>query len=119
MGVISLDGIKPGMILAGDVKDRNGRALLSAGAEITEKHLRIFKMWGILEAHIQGGEQEDAYSKTASEIDPDLLREAENRTAELFCHNDLAHPFIRELFHLITLETLRTPEEKRRGTSSP
>jgi hypothetical protein len=54
MGVISLDAIKPGMILAGDVKDRNSRALLSTGAEITEKHLRIFKMWGILEAHIQG-----------------------------------------------------------------
>ncbi len=119
MGVISLDAIKPGMILASDIKDRNGRVLLSAGAEITEKHLRIFKIWGILEAHIQGEEQEDVHPKTASEIDPDLLREAESRTAELFCHNDLAHPFIRELFRLITLETLRRSEEQCRDTSSP
>jgi hypothetical protein len=116
MGIISLDAIKPGMVLAGDVKDRSGRILLSAGAEINEKHLRIFKMWGVLSAPVQGEEKEETHSNTASEIDPDLLREVERKTVELFCHNDLAHPFIRELFRLVTLENLRRPEDQNRGS---
>lgn len=116
MGVVSLEALKPGMILAGDIRDRNGRVLLSAGAEITEKHLRIFKMWGIHAASVQGEEKEDSFSKSASEINQDLLHEAERRTAELFCHNDLAHPFIRELFHLVTLENLNRLEDQNRGS---
>lgn len=116
MGVISLDAIEPGMILAGDVKDRSGRVLLSTGAEISEKHLRIFKMWGILTVSVRGEEQEETRSNTDSEIDPDLLREAERKTVELFCHNDLAHPFIRELFRLVTLENLRRPEDPSSGS---
>jgi hypothetical protein len=116
MGVISLDAIKPGMVLAGDVKDRSGRILLSAGAEINEKHLRIFKMWGILGIPVQGEEKEETHSGAASEIDPDLLREVERKTVKLFCHNDLTHPFIRELFRLVTLENLRRPEEQNRGS---
>ncbi len=116
MAILSLDAIKPGMVLAGDVKDRNGRALLSAGAEITEKHIRIFKMWGIHSAPIQGEDKENAPSNRSSEIDPNLLHEAERKTAERFYHNDLNHPFIRELFRLVTLESLYGPEEQSRGS---
>ncbi len=115
MGVVSLDAIKPGMILAGDIRDRNGRVLLSTGAEITEKHIRLFKMWGIHTASIQEGEKEDSSSKRASEIDPGLLLQAERQTAELFCHHDLAHPFIRELARLVTLEHLVRLEDDGRG----
>lgn len=116
MATLSLDAIKPGMILAGDVKDRNGRALLSAGAEITEKHIRIFKMWGIHSAPIQGEEKENAPSRLSSEIDPNLLQEAERKTVERFYHNDLAHPFIKELFRLVTLESLSGLEDQSRGS---
>ncbi len=105
---LTLDAIEPGMILATEVKDRNGRVLLSAGAEITEKHLRIFKMWGILGAMVLGGQTEEEPHKHPLEIDPDQLRKAEQRTADLFCHNDLNHPFIKELARLVTLENLNS-----------
>lgn len=116
MGVISLDAVNPGMVLAGDVKDRNGRILLSAGSEITEKHLRIFKMWGILSVQIQGSEKEDLSPKATVEIDPIRLQRVEQSVKELFRHNDLNHPFIKELFRLVSLEHLSHPEEISLGS---
>lgn len=116
MGVLSFDAIKPGMVLANDVKDRNGRILLSAGAVITEKHLRIFKMWGVLTVSVQGEGEEDPLSRTPQNVDPEILRKTESRIAELFCHNDLGHPFIRELFRLVILEHLSGLEYPSHGS---
>jgi len=103
MGIICLEDIRPGMILGKDLKDRNGLVLLREGHEITEKHLKILKMWGIIEADIQGVTREEVISKTASQVDPDQLREVENQAREWFHHTDLRHPFMKELFHLLTL----------------
>ncbi|NVL91299.1 MAG: hypothetical protein HWN69_10000 [Desulfobacterales bacterium] len=107
MGIINLEDIQPGMILDAEVKDRSGRLLLGAGSEITEKHLRIFKMWGVTEADIRGIEKEEIAVETAAEIDPLLLQEAEAQGRELFHHTDLEHPFIKELFRLFTLRMVR------------
>ncbi len=119
MGVLALDAIKPGMILGGDVKDRNGRILLTAGLEITEKHLRIFRMWGIHSVPVQEGEREETPPEGTSGIDPIRVHEAEEKVGYLFRHNDLSHPFIKELFRLAILEALSREEGKVRGSSSP
>jgi len=111
MGTINLEDIKAGMILGRDIKDRNGLVLLSAGHEITEKHLKILKMWGIMEADIEGVTREETISEAASQIDPLLLQETENQIREQFRHADMKNPFMNELFRLLTLrgvhETLR------------
>jgi hypothetical protein len=107
MGVINLDDIEPGMTLAEDVRDYSGRILLAAGTEITDKHLRIFKMWGITEADIQGLGREDVASSTVSQLDPALIQQAEEQGRLLFRHTDLNDPFTRELFRLFILRTVR------------
>jgi len=111
MGTINLEDIKAGMILGGDIKDRNGLVLLSAGHEITEKHLKILKMWGIMEVDIEGVTREETISEATSQIDPLLLQEAETKIREQFRHTDMENRFMNELFRLLTLrsvhETLR------------
>ncbi|MGZ3595494.1 MAG: HDOD domain-containing protein, partial [Syntrophales bacterium] len=59
MGIINLEDIQVGMVLAGDIRERSGRVLLASGSEITENHLRVFKMWGITEADIKDVEKEE------------------------------------------------------------
>jgi hypothetical protein len=49
MPYVSIDQIKPGMVLAADVLDTNGRMLLSKGKGIEANHINIFKMWGVTE----------------------------------------------------------------------
>jgi len=106
MGVISIDDLKPGMVLAADVKDRNGRILLAAGGEIAEKHIRIFKMWGATGADVVGVAREEIASQAAAAIDPALLQKAEGEMMDLFARANLAHPVMKELFRLATLRNV-------------
>ena len=111
MGKINLSDIQPGMKLAADVKDRAGRLLLGAGSEITEKHLKVFKIWGVTEADIEGVEKEEIVAQATAQLDPVLLAEAEQKAKQLFRHTDQTHPFIEELFRLTTLRTVRLHTE--------
>lgn len=111
MGIINLKDMQPGMILDADVKDYNGRVMLSAGSKLTENHLKIFTMWGITEADIRGIEKEDVAVKAVAQIDPLLLQEAEAQGRELFRHTDPEHPFIKELLRLFTLRMVRRKSE--------
>ncbi|CAB1059735.1 hypothetical protein D1BOALGB6SA_4497 [Olavius sp. associated proteobacterium Delta 1] len=51
---VSLDNLKPGMILAQPVRNHQGILLLEAGARISKKNIRIFKSWGISGASVKG-----------------------------------------------------------------
>lgn len=113
MGIIHIKNIKPGMILKKELKDRSGIVLLGAGQEVTEQHLKILKMWGIIEADILGVMKEETTSEIPSQIDPFFIQEAETQFQELFRHTDLKHPFMKELFGLVTLRKILHPSERK------
>ena len=107
MGVINLKDIQPGMILGRDIISRNGVVLLKAGEEFTEKKLGILRTWGITEADIKGIGKEEILEKAVAGIDPRILEEATTKAREIFRHTDREHPFIKELFRLVTLRLAR------------
>ena len=107
MGIINLENIEAGMILRSDIKAKNGMILLRAGNEITQRHLKILRMWGVTEADIEGEDREEILSKAAAQIDPLLLQEAEAKAHRLFRHGDREHPFMKELLRLVTLRFAR------------
>ncbi|MFB3925991.1 MAG: hypothetical protein ACE14T_08045 [Syntrophales bacterium] len=113
MGTINLEDIRTGMILEKDVRDRSGRVLLGAGHTVSEKHLRIFKMWGVTEADIHDVRKEEVAAEAAARLDPIKLREVEDQVRELFRHADMQHPFNTELFRLLTFRL--TKRETRRS----
>jgi hypothetical protein len=103
------------MILAGEVKDRNGRVLLAGGQEITEKHLKIFKTWGVTDANIQGASQEDMVAQDLAEVDPEIHRQAEEVTLTKFRHAGTTHPGLKELARLATMRRVREMTEVKNG----
>jgi hypothetical protein len=107
MGQINIDDIRPGMVLAASVTDPRGRVLLAPGCEITEKHLRILRMWGVTEADIEGVEKTDAVALALTEIDPDTLRRADAAARERLAMMDPAHPAVQELLRQCTLRLAR------------
>ena len=107
MSLINLDDIKPGMVTASEVKDPRGRIILGTGQELTEKHLRIFKMWGIVEADIEGLEKSDIANQAASDIDPQALTAIEEKVELMFKHTNNDHEFIKELRRLTILRFIR------------
>jgi len=68
MGVIPTSKLESGMVLAGEVKDVNGRLLLAKGEEIQPSHIRVFKMWGVSEVNIVGEVEIEDSAET--DIDP-------------------------------------------------
>ncbi|MHB8058890.1 MAG: hypothetical protein ACYDHC_13470 [Desulfuromonadaceae bacterium] len=106
MGKVAIENIETGMVLAGDVHDRTGRMLLGAGAELTQKHLVIFRTWGVLEADIVGQGDDDA-SQIPADVNPFELAAAEQELAHLFQHADRTHPAIIELMRLAALRKVQ------------
>ena len=108
MAVVHIDNLAPGMVLCSNVCDRGGRMLLPAGAELTEKHFSILRMWGVLEVEIVGeaivedAEAPQNANSLDEEIDPELLAEARAEVERLFVYNDPEHPAIKELMRICT-----------------
>ena len=100
MAIVQIDNLSAGMVLKSNVCDRSGRMLLPEGAELTEKHLQIFRAWGVVEAEVVGDSDSDGAASGVEEVDPEALAEAEAMVKPLFLHNDLEHPAIKELFRI-------------------
>jgi HD-like signal output (HDOD) protein len=98
MEAVQTDKLKPGQILAEEVRDINGRLLLASGNEIQSNHIRIFKIWGISEVNVAG----TSHGKDESEphLDPELLEQAQESTRFIFSHLDIEHPTIKEIFKI-------------------
>ncbi|HEX9078810.1 MAG TPA: hypothetical protein VF795_04410 [Desulfuromonadaceae bacterium] len=101
MAIIPIDSLSAGMLLKSDVCDRSGRLLLPAGGELTDRHLKIFRTWGVLEADIEDGDALEAPQELAgADVDPVRLAAAEEEVRRRFRLNDPEHPAIRELMRL-------------------
>ena len=98
MIVVPTDKIKSGQILAEEVRDINGRLLLPKGHAIEANHIRIFKIWGIPEVNLVGsGHHDDAPDPS---VDPEIIEQIKEGVKTLFCHVDLEHPAIKEVYKI-------------------
>lgn len=113
MGRIHLDCVTPGMVLNSDVRDLNGTLLAASGSAVSEKHLYIFRAWGITEADIRDVTQEEVQSPENAAVDPQVLRWARAALRELFRRTDQTHPAIRELFRVCALRTAKHASGER------
>lgn len=88
------------MLLAEDLRDRNGRFLLARGTRITPQNLRVLKIWGIMEASVEGVQEEDAEKDSLTESDRMLFEAAKKLVAPRFVHFSLDHSAGRELYRI-------------------
>jgi putative nucleotidyltransferase with HDIG domain len=89
--------LKPGMMIADDVRDIKGRLLLARGKPIGADHIRIFKIWGIPQVEV-AGVTEDAEDAPAP-LDPAWIEAARQETERLFVLTERDHPAIKEIFN--------------------
>ena len=99
MFAVPTDKLKPGKILAEEVRDINGRLLLARGNEIEDNHIRIFKIWGVSEVNIEGPARSSS-DKFDLELNPETLEQVRETVTYLFQHTDLEHPLVKKLFNL-------------------
>ena len=100
MSIVPAENLIPGMVLAADVRDRNGRLLLKEGVELTDKHLHILRTWGTVEADILNAGEHQENPASTNAIAPELWAAIEGEITPLFHHTDLSHPAIKELLRI-------------------
>ena len=111
MGIINVAELKPDMMLAEDLKDPKGRFLLAKGAKLTPKILRTIKMWGVIEASIEGVSQKDVEADILAQLDPKIIERAKKLINERFGHTDLEHTPTSKLFHISSLRKAKEISE--------
>jgi len=98
MVAVKTDKLKPGQILAEEVRDINGRLLLAKGHEIQPNHIRIFRIWGIAEVNIAKACRR--IDKLDSRLDPEMVEQAVENMKFLCRYVDLEHPASKEIFKI-------------------
>ena len=98
MFAVPTDKLKPGKILAEEVRDINGRLLLARGNEIGDNHIRIFKIWGVPEVTVEGPAQGN--DKCDPELNPEMIEQVSETVKDLFKHTDQEHPLVKKIFNL-------------------
>lgn len=100
MGCLGVEFLEPGMVLAQDVRAGTGVVLLGAGVEITERHIQIFRSWGVNEVDVEGGDREALNTEILLKLDVEKRAQIEGELDRLFQHNDPRDPVIEELRHV-------------------
>ncbi|MGI9570558.1 MAG: HDOD domain-containing protein, partial [Desulfobulbia bacterium] len=88
-------------VLADEVRDLTGKLLLGKDITVQPEHFRVFNIWGVSEVNIRGnnGGKEEAKPN----LDPEQIEKIKESTLQVFSHNDLNHPAIKEIFRLSVL----------------
>lgn len=107
MGLLNIDNLEVGMVLASDVKDRNGRMLLGAGAELTQKHMTVFRTWGVIDVDIAGIDYVQEESSVPAEMDPAEVAAAEEEIRPRFFYSGTDHPALKELLTLAAVRKVQ------------
>src|SRR3990167_6228362 len=102
---ISIENIKLGMRLAKDVHDRNGRMLVAAGVELTEAHLKTFKVWRVATVSVESASGESGGIE--DKVNPVIKKRTELKFKQLFQNADISHPFMRCLYEYAFRRALR------------
>lgn len=103
---VALENIKPGMRLAKDVYDRNGRLILASGTEIAETHLRTFKVWRVTSICVEAAASNEG-AGFADTMNPAVKKRLEVRFKQLFQNADVSHPFMQRLYEFAFNRSLR------------
>ncbi len=114
MGLVYLENIKPDMILASDILDHNGRFLLGKGLAIQERHLRIFKIWGISQADIQG--VDDREGQAFSTRNPMAMEQARKVVLSRFPGFDPLSSLCKSLLSIFVLFQCDAPAPEEKPT---
>jgi HD-like signal output (HDOD) protein len=98
MGIVPTNKLKPGMLLAEEARDVNGRRILAKGKRIHSSHIRNFRIWGITEVNIY----DDITLKDEPQLNDnsETIEGTKERVKFIFSHNDLEHPAVKEIFRL-------------------
>lgn len=115
---VPVQSLKPGRILAADAKNAHGQLLIRKGMEVTDRHMRVLKSWGVVEVQIEGDPTDAADEMVTEQYSPEILERARVEVMERMSHNSIEHPAIDELVRICVNRRARQMSPITNATSS-
>jgi hypothetical protein len=107
MPKVKIDDLQEGMIVAADVRNIDDMLLLPAGAELTARHLKVLRSWGITEVTVQATHEAEDASDPLRRIPPEALARIEAALREIFYKFEPAQALPQTVFRLMLLRQAR------------
>jgi hypothetical protein len=100
MPKVKLDNLNEGMVTAAEIRNSDDMLLIPSGCELTARHIRVLKTWGIPEIQVEAcGEAEDP-SNPLLKLSPEQVAAIESEMRARFWRFDEANPVQQEILKL-------------------
>lgn len=100
MGVLNIDDLKAGMVLAEDVTNKHGDVLLVKGSEVSEKHIMVLKAWGVTDVNVEGVDRAQVEREETQGLSPEAVASVDEELKELF--PDFGDdPLMQEIYRVV------------------
>ena len=106
MGILNINDLKVGMVLAKAALNKNGTVILGEGNILSEKHINFFKSWGISEVDIEGVDSDQLVQAEMATLSDDIVEAIERDLDDLFPPCE-AHPVMEEIYKNVKKIRLR------------
>ena len=106
MGVLNLNDLKEGMVLAADIKNKHGNILIKEGNTLTAKHVLLMKAWGVTEADVVGFDRDQVEKQEMHALSPELIESIEKELRAVFPPFD-NNPVMAEMYRIARKLRLR------------
>lgn len=102
MALMPLESLAPGMRLQTPLLNPNGVLLLKGGEVLTEKHLTIFKAWGVQEADVVLADGSAPVAPAGATIPPEVMASIQARLDVRFRRSGRAgNPVMAEIYQAV------------------
>ncbi len=100
MGVLNINDLKPGMVLADDVTNKHDNVLLGKGNQLNEKHIGVLKAWGVTEVNVEGVDREQVDREEAEGLPPEAVASVEQELKGSFPDFE-DNPLMQEIYRVV------------------
>jgi len=111
MAKIKTSDLQTGWVLAEDVHDLSGRFLMGKDCELTDKHIRALRAWGVNSVEVEG--ENIPASGSTMELPDELMSEVRIEQQHRLKFNDMQDSFIKELYELSSLYIARSRQQDK------
>lgn len=106
MSLLRINKLEKGMRIKSDVIAPSGRFILSAGSLVEDRHIRIFKSWGVVEVRVEQDSPPETLSK-ASPLSAANMTKVLAYIDHLFSLCDAGTPVVKELRRIATVRIIK------------
>ena len=116
MGMLNINDLKAGMVLAQSAKNRHGAVILGKDNLLIEKHINSFKTWGITSVDIKDIDSDQLVKEEMEALSNDIVESIERELDELFPPFE-ANPVMEEIYKIVKKISLRQAANQTKGAT--